>query len=86
MINHIFSSFYYRLIIALALCLMITFVDRFDLFHMQIITLLIFSLLILMLYTNMERDYGLLLLVIALFVLSYNMSVQRQDTKAALPP
>lgn len=74
MIDHIFSSFYYRLIIAFALCLMITFVDKFDLFHTKFITFLLFILILLILYSNMKEDYGLLLLVIALFVLSFNMS------------
>lgn len=53
---------------------MITFVDKFELFHKKVVTVFIFIIVLLMIYTFSHEDYGLLLLLVALFVLSFNMS------------
>jgi len=77
MIQHIFNNFYYRLIIAFVVCLMIAFVDKFELFHRKWVTAVLFVIIVMMWSSNLNNDYGLLLLIIALFILSYNMSVLR---------
>lgn len=83
-INSVFDNFYYRLIIACALSLLITFVDDFDVFHKKTMTILLLILVIMMALTTLAEDYGLFLLIVALFFLSYNMSyikVRRNTNK-----
>jgi hypothetical protein len=75
MIDFVFNSFYFRLLIAAVISLMIVFVDKFEFLHYKIVTLLLFVMISLMIVSNMLQDYGLLLLMVALFILSYNMSV-----------
>uniref|UniRef100_A0A6C0BGS3 Uncharacterized protein n=1 Tax=viral metagenome TaxID=1070528 RepID=A0A6C0BGS3_9ZZZZ len=75
MIDFVFNSFYSRLLIAAVISLMIVFVDKFEFLHNKIVTLLLFIMISLMIVSNMFQDYGLLLLIVALFILSYNMSI-----------
>lgn len=85
MIQHIFTNFYYRLFIAFLICLMITFIDKFEMFHQKAVTVFLFALVVLILLSNMREDYGLLLLLIALFVLSFNISVFK-NSKPVIKP
>ena len=59
---------------ALMLCLMIAFIDSFELFHSKTATVSLFVILCLMVVSSFASDYGLVLLVLVLFILSYNIS------------
>lgn len=75
MIEIIFNSFYYRFIIAMIIIFMIVFIHNFHFFHNIIVTYIILLIVTIMILFNLNKDYGLLLLLIALFCLSYNESV-----------
>jgi hypothetical protein len=70
MINIFFDNFYYKLCFAIILCLLIAFADRIDVLKNGGIVLIILFLIILMM--NAQEDYGIVILLVALFVLGYN--------------
>lgn len=86
MINFVFDNFYYRLIIASILCLMIAFVDSYHLFHSRAVNAVLLIVLVVMLMSSqMEEDYGLVLLIVALFILSYNATYLYNKRNSSVP-
>lgn len=80
MINFIFNNFYYKLSFALILCLLLAFANTIDVLKKGGITIIILMLIILILLSGNE-DYNILLLLVGLFILSYNNVTFRQNDK-----
>lgn len=78
MIDVIFESVYTKLLIIVMLALMITFVNEIDFFKKRI-ALLVIALIIVLLYyaTINNKDYGIIILSICLFVLVYNQQINQ---------
>lgn len=70
-INILFESFYFKLIIGILMALILTFADDFKILKNKFILISIGLALILMLLNNID-DIGIILLLIALFIISYN--------------
>ena len=82
-IGHTFfyPSFFYRLILAMIIIYMIIFIHEFTFFHDIIVTFVLFMVLMTMILFNFSIDYGLILLLVVLFILSYNESVLKKKYK-----
>ena len=70
-INILFEIFYFKLIIGILMALILTFADDFKILKNKFILISIGLALILMLLNNID-DIGIILLLIALFIISYN--------------
>ena len=81
MIEAIFKSFSYRLILAMIIIYMITFVHEFTFFHDVVVTFVVLLVLIIMIMFTFSSDYGLILLLLVLFILSYNESILKKKYK-----
>ena len=84
MIDSLFNNFRFRLAIAFILCVVLAFASRFDVLSQRTMTVAIFLMLVLMVMSNVDHDYGLVLLVLALFVLSYNMARRNPNEDTTL--
>lgn len=78
-INNMFDSIYFKIVIASLLSIMLAFSSDIKLLDSSFMLIVIFIVLMLMILTNFHRDYGLIILLSALFVISYN---NHQRTKA----
>lgn len=69
-LHELFNNIYWKLLMVTILALLATFAHDIDLFKDGVITYVILGMLILLLISN--EDYGLVILLCAIFVLSYN--------------
>ena len=77
MFDAIFQNFYYKLIIASILCLLIAFSKDISLLKNKYVVAGIFTLMVLLVFTDIIEEFGLVLLVAALFALAYNNSMDQ---------
>jgi hypothetical protein len=80
MINLLFDNFYYKLAFALILCLLLAFANSIDVLKKVGMSIIILIIIILILLSG-NKDYNILLLLIGLFILSYNNVMFRQNDK-----
>lgn len=69
-LHELFNNIYWKLLMVTILALLATFAHDIDLFKDGVITYVILGMLILLLIS--KEDYGLVILLCAIFVLSYN--------------
>jgi hypothetical protein len=69
-LNIIFQHF--KLAIAIIMCLILTFAIDIKILQEKFILIAIFIVLILMILSNITEDLGIILLLLALFIISYN--------------
>lgn len=69
-LHQLFDNFYWKLLMVIILALAATFAHEIDLFKDGVITYLILGLLIMLMIA--KEDYGLVVLLCAIFILSYN--------------
>jgi membrane protein implicated in regulation of membrane protease activity len=73
MINIFFENFYYKLSFAILLCVILAFANRIEVLQNGAIAFIILILFMLMLLSgSFNEDYGIILLLAAMFVLTYN--------------
>ena len=75
MINIFFDNFYYKLCFAIILCMIAAFASQIDLLKHGAVAIILLILLLLM----MVDDYSIAILLIALFVLTYNNVMFRHN-------
>lgn len=82
MIEHIFDNFYYKLIVVIFLCFIITFVSNFDVLHSYVALFVMFVIITMMVYSNNPGDYNMILLLVALAILTFNMVLLKKKDNA----
>lgn len=76
MINELFNSSYCKIIIVLVLSLLATFANELDIFKDPVICYIIFIILILLIVS--KENMGYIILLLCIFILSYNCIVQKK--------
>jgi cell division protein FtsW (lipid II flippase) len=71
-INILFESFYFKLIIGIFMALILAFADDIKILRNKFMLMLIGLTLLLMISININTDFGIILLLTALFIISYN--------------
>lgn len=85
LVHYFFENFYYRLFLAFLLCLLITFSHEVEALQQTWILGCLLALTLLMVFGDMYNDYGIVLLVMTLCILSYNnVRIQPSSNKLAL--
>jgi cell division protein FtsW (lipid II flippase) len=79
----LFQSFYFKLSIASIMALLLTFSGDIEIFRDQFILLVLFVVLILMIMYNIRDDLGLVMLLIALLVITYNNVITKSIIKTS---
>lgn len=69
-LHELFNNFYWKLLMVIVLAIAATFAHEINLFKDGVITYIILGLVILLLISR--EDYGLVILLCAIFILSYN--------------
>jgi hypothetical protein len=72
MIHIIFDNFYFKLGIAVIMALLLTFSSDIKILYSKIILISILFILLFMIIYNLNEDMGIIILLVALFLLSYN--------------
>lgn len=80
-LHELFNNIYWKLLMVTILALLITFAHEIDLFKDGVITYIILAMVILLLFS--KEDYGLVILLCAIFVLSYNNVTHKNPKKRA---
>lgn len=83
MIHIIFDNFYFKLGIAVIMSLLLTFSSDIKILYSKIILIIILLILVLMIIYNLNEDMGIIILLIALFLLAYNNIIMEQKIKNA---
>lgn len=79
--NQIFESLYTKFFIVVMLALMITFVHEVDLFKSVWALVIIGGLTLLFYFNTSYDDLGILLLLIALFIVVYNQQLNAKYSR-----
>lgn len=77
-LHELFNNIYWKLLMVTIMTLLITFAHEIDLFKDGVITYIILGMVLLLLFSR--EDFGLVILLCAIFVLSYN-NVTRKNPK-----
>lgn len=77
LVNQLFDSMYFRIAIASLLSILLAFSSDVKMLDSSMVLIILLIVLILMILTNFHRDYGLIILLSALFVISYNNHQRR---------
>ena len=72
MVHVFFEHVYSKFVIALILCVIIAFADKIDILQQIHVYYIMMGILGLLIYNNKYDDYGMLLLFMALFLVTYN--------------
>ena len=78
MIHELFNSIYWKIIVVIILSLLIAFSHEIEVLKDGVVSYMILAVLALLIYTR--EDIGFIMLVAALFVLSYNNVIRRKST------
>lgn len=70
--HYFFENVYSRTFLAFVLCIVIAFAAEIDALHEKWMVIAIFAVTMLLILVNVYNDYGLVLLMITLFILTYN--------------
>ncbi len=76
-IDDIFDNTYVKVIIILVLCLLITFAHEIELFRNGVVAYLILAILAMMMVSGEHTGY--IVLLAALFIVSYNNTLKKKD-------
>lgn len=71
-VHYFFEHPHFRLLLAMILSLLIVFVDKIDILKKKEMYIIMIILFIIILYGSLYNDYGIVLLLIGLIVLTYN--------------
>jgi hypothetical protein len=71
----LFQNFYFKFAIAAVMALLITFANDIKVLRDRFILIMIFIALMLMTVFSLKQDVGIVLLLIALYVLCYNLVI-----------
>ncbi len=71
-VHYFFEHPHFRLLLAMILSLLIVFVDKIDILKKREIYITMIILFIIILYGSLYNDYGIVLLLIGLIVLTFN--------------
>ena len=72
--DDIFNNIYFKLVIAMIMCLVLAFSHEIDVLKQKILTWCIFMIVCLMLCFNLNEDQGVIFLLVALFIISLGLS------------
>ena len=72
--DDIFNNFYFKLIIAMIMCLILSFSHEIDVLKNKLLTWCIFVIVCLMICFNLQEDAGVIFLLVAIFILSLAQS------------
>jgi hypothetical protein len=71
----LFQNFYFKFAIAAVMALLITFANDIKVLRDRFILIMIFIALMLMTFFSLKQDVGIVLLLVALYVLCYNLVI-----------
>lgn len=78
-IDTLLNNQFVRISIASIIIIIIIFSSEISLFKDRYMVMIIFIVFALMLFTNIQRDYGLILLLAALFIIVYNNYMRSEE-------
>jgi hypothetical protein len=70
-VHFLFENAYTRILIACILSIVLSFIDKIDMFHKKEMLYFLILFVCFIIFTNTYNDYGLLLLLIALMAMTY---------------
>lgn len=76
-VNQLFDSMHFKVAIASLLSILLAFSSDVKMLDSSFVLIIILIVLILMILSNFHRDYGLIILLSALFIISYNNHQRR---------
>lgn len=71
LVHYLFEHPYTRALIVFVLCLLLAFIDRIEAFKKKQIFYLTCAVFAFVVWSNVYNDYGMLLLLIAVIVMTY---------------
>ena len=77
MVHIVFTNPYYSTGVAIILCLLLAFAHKMDQKHSKIV-LVTLMILVAILLVNIQEDFGLVLLVVALVAVVFTLHSERQ--------
>lgn len=80
-LHELFNNIYWKLLMVIILALLATFAHDIELFKDGVITYLLLGMIILLLIS--KEDYGLVILLCAIFILSYNNVTHKKIESAS---
>lgn len=84
MIEYIFYNFYYKLAIAFMIALILTWSNDFPILKESYCIPILFIIIISLIYTSFAEDFGLILLLIALFIVCFDINQTKDTTRRRL--
>lgn len=70
-VHFLFENAYTRILIACILSIVLSFIDKIDMFHKKEMLYFLCLFVCFIIFTNTYNDYGLLLLLISLMAMTY---------------
>ena len=80
MIHFFFENSQMRFLIVLIMCVVLAFIDKIQVFHEMFMYYFTVLIVLMILISNLYNDYGLVLLLIAMLVLTFNNLKKKSAT------